>query len=107
MLPEQEPHTKGRCAVVIFIAPFVFAAWLGPGLAAGYYLQWPVLLVLTVLIVALMIFVRKQKLQELESIIEMLVFVFGITWIAIGWITYYMVSDQRWIQDFFNNVILR
>ncbi len=89
----------GILGIVVFIA----SAW-----AAGSYLTWIPILVISLLLVMLLVFLyRKGNFQGLEGIATTMLFVLGVIWMLVAWITYYMATDQRWVQDFFNTYIFR
>jgi len=78
------------------------------GFVLGYFLALPVLITITLICAALVVYLfwgwKRQEIMQIYTLSTVLV-------IAIGngsmWITYYFASHQHWVGDFFQRYIFR
>ncbi len=76
------------------------------GFVFGYFFQAPVLAMFTSVCFVIGVYMAMTS-REMESLITMIFISCAVVANTAMWITYYMVTDQSWLQTFFKTYIMR
>jgi hypothetical protein len=76
------------------------------GFSFGYFFQLPVLLA-TLFICVLIIIFMVLTYQDLEALLTGFFTIYAVVFNIAMWVTYYTVTDQSTVQNFFKTYILR
>jgi hypothetical protein len=95
-------HTKKGCEMAILI----IGGSILVGFVLGYFLAIPVLIAITLICIALVVY-SNWKHQEIAKVITLFIVVISVIGNASMWITFYFASHQHWVGDFFQRYIFR
>lgn len=84
----------------------IFGALVLVGFVCGYFFQTGVLIVLSIIFLGIGI-LWMRKAREVESVLAVLYFVFVVIADIAKWVTWYIVHDKTFVQEFIKNYILR
>ncbi|EKE25105.1 MAG: hypothetical protein ACD_5C00293G0004 [uncultured bacterium] len=84
----------------------IFGVLILVGFVCGYFFQTTVLIFLSILFLGIGI-LWMRKAQEVESAIAMVYLVLIVIADVAKWVTWYMVHDQTFVQEFLANHVLR
>ncbi len=76
------------------------------GFVLGYFFTFPVLLTVTVVCAAIGAWLW-NTLEELTGLIAFIFVVLAVIGNVVMWVTFYFVSHQTFVSDFFRTYILR
>ena len=76
------------------------------GFVLGYFFQTGVLIVVSVIIIVLAVS-WLHKAREMETLMAMAFAVCGGVSVLAMWVTWYLVNDKTFVQEFFRHFILR
>lgn len=84
----------------------LYGALILAGFVLGYFFQAPVLAIFTSACVIVGIYMA-MTLREMATLMTLVFIACAIVANTVMWITYYLVTNQSWLQIFFKTYILR
>ena len=88
-------------------AVIALGVWICVGLLLGLFLQFDALLIVTLVAIALALFLWVSHSVDLEILIPIIFTTCGSVVVVSMWVTYYIATDQTFVQEFFTMHILR